>query len=357
MVLSYFLLGVSTVALADSQQSSVLAWIGLFVAFSLFSIGSVLSGTTYLALIYDITPEKQRTRAVSVVWFFLITGFALAGILYGLFLPHYTRDGFLLLFFVAPLIMAVLWFVSLIGVEKPVSATASAAPIEHRPFLQDFRTVWSNAQIRVFFAFLALSTLCFYTQDSVLEPFAGQVFNMPPATTNRFSSYWGTMTLIGIIASLWLVRRVRRTDANTSVARWGVMILLGAFMLFFISAIAQIRPLVTIGLIVMGLGLGAWTVGTLGMMMDMTRAWGAGIYLAVWTVSETLARGLGVVLGGTLRDTALRLSGELPIAYGSVFLLEALGFAVSLIVLSRINVTAFRQQAPTTEAALSAAMN
>ena len=56
---------------------------------------SALSGTTYLSLIYDITPERQRTRAVSVVWFFLITGFAVAGIAYGRLLPQYTREGFL----------------------------------------------------------------------------------------------------------------------------------------------------------------------------------------------------------------------------------------------------------------------
>jgi MFS transporter, BCD family, chlorophyll transporter len=356
IVLSYFLLGLCTVSLADNKDNG-LAWIGLFVAFLMFSIGSALSGTTYLSLIYDITPEKQRTRAVSVVWFFLITGFALAGIAYGRLLPQYTREGFLTLFFIAPLIMGILWFVSLIGEEKPVTAREASPAVQRRPFLKDLKTVWSNGQTRVFFGFLALSTLFFYTQDSILEPFAGQVFNMPLATTSRFSAYWGTMTLIGIIASLWLARRFRRTDGNTSIARWGIIILLAAFGLFFISAVAQIRPLVTIGLIVMGLGLGAWTVGTLGMMMDMTRAWGAGLYLALWTVSETLARGLGVVVGGVVRDVALSISGQLPVAYGSVFLLEVIGFAVSLVVLSRVNVSAFRQQTPTAEAALSAAMD
>jgi len=100
-----------------------------------------------------------------------------------------------------------------------------------------------------------------------------------------------------------------------------------------------------------------WTVGTLGLMMDMTRAWGAGLYLALWTVSETLARGVGVIIGGVLRDVTLSLSGSLSTAYGAVFLMEAIGFAVTLVVLSRVNVYAFQQQTPAPDTVLSAAMD
>jgi BCD family chlorophyll transporter-like MFS transporter len=128
-------------------------------------------------------------------------------------------------------------------------------------------------------------------------------------------------------------------------------------VLFFVCAVAQIRPLVTIGLIVMGVGLGIWTVGTLGMMMDMTRAWGAGIYLALWTVSETLARGVGVGIGGVIRDVTLSIANSLSVAYGTVFLLEAIGFAITLVILSRVNVVAFQQQTPAPDAVLSAAMD
>jgi BCD family chlorophyll transporter-like MFS transporter len=358
MVLSYMLLGFCTVTLADNRDN-VLAWAGLVVALVAFSIGSALSSTTYLSLIYDITPNAQRTRAVSVVWLFLIIGFAVAGIAYGRLLPQYSREGFLALFIVAPLIMGALWFVSLVGEEKPIAPAKrpGVAPVERRPFLQDLKAVWANGQTRIFFLFLGISTLAFYTQDSILEPFAGQVFNMPPATTNRFSAYWGSMALIGILVSLWLVRRFPKRADNTSLSRWGVTILFVACATLLVCAVAQVRPLVTIGLVILGLGLGVWTVGTLGLMMDMTRAWGAGLYLALWTVSETLARGLGTALGGVVRDVAFGLSGQLPAAYGSVFLVEVIGFALAFGILSRLNVAAFEQQAPAAETVLSAAMD
>jgi len=356
MILSYVLLGLGTVTLADNRDN-ILGWIGLVAALVLFSVGSTFSGTTYLSLIYDVTPERQRTRAVSVVWFFLIAGFAGAGILYGVLLPHYSREGFLALFIIAPLIMGALWFFSVWREEKPVTVVQPVAPIEKRPFLQDLKTVWANQQTRVFFLFLALSTLFFYAQDSILEPFAGQVFGMELKQTNRFSAYWGSMTLVGIVVSLWLARRFPKSFNNVILSRWGVATLLVTFALFFLSAVAQIRGLVTINLIVMGIGLGMWTVGTLGLMMDMTRAWGAGLYLALWTVSETLARGVGVIIGGVLRDVTLSLSGSLSTAYGAVFLMEAIGFAVTLVVLSRVNVYAFQQQTPAPDTVLSAAMD
>lgn len=356
MILSYFLLGLGTVTLADNRTNA-LGWIGLVAALILFSVGSTFSGTTYLSLIYDITPERQRTRVVSVVWFFLIAGFAGAGILYGKLLPQYSREGFMALFVIAPLIMGALWFFSVWREEKPVTAIQQAAPIEKRPFLQDFKTVWSNTQTRVFFLFLALSTLFFYAQDSILEPFAGQVFGMKLEQTSRFSAYWGSMTLVGIVVSLWLERRFPKTFDNVALSRWGVATLLITFALFFLSAVAQIRGLVTINLILMGIGLGMWTVGTLGLMMDMTRAWGAGLYLALWTVSETLARGVGVIIGGVLRDVTLSISGQLSTAYGAVFFMEAVGFALTLIVLSRVNVHVFQQQTPAPDTVLSAAMD
>ncbi len=357
MMLSYFILALGTVTVAEDKQSA-LGWIGMIVALILFSVGSAFSSTTYLALIYDVTPKAQQTRAISFVWSFLIIGFALAGIVYSKLLPTYTREGFLALFLIAPLIMGVLWFFSVLGEEKPINrvAKAQAAAVQHRPFWQDLRSALANGQTRVFFMFLALSTMFFYTQDSILEPFAGQVFNMPTATTNRFSSYWGTMALIGIVVSLFLARRFPKRVNNTVLARWGVAILLIAFGLFTICALAQVRALVTISLIVMGIGLGAWTVGTLGLMMDMTRSFGAGLYLSLWTVSETLARGVGTVLGGVLRDVSLSFSGQFSVSYGTVFLVEAIGFGVTLLVLNRINVRAFHQETPATTLVLEAAM-
>jgi BCD family chlorophyll transporter-like MFS transporter len=101
--------------------------------------------------------------------------------------------------------------------------------------------------------------------------------------------------------------------------------------------------LVTPGLIVLGLGLGIWNVGTLGLMMDMSPFGRAGTFLGFWTLVVTLARGAGVSSGGIIRDIALLISNDPRIAYGSVFVIGAIGLCVSLYMLQRVNIREFKQ--------------
>jgi len=359
IMISLFTLALCTVAAYETNAP--LAWIGMVASVILFSVGSVFSGTTYLALIYDITPKPQQTRVVSVVWFFLISGFAGSGILYSVLLKEYTREGFLRLFLIAPLIMGAFWFISTLGEERRQRKGEAAPQVEQVgprvSFGQTIRAAWANRQTRLFFLFLGLTTMFFYTQDIILEPFGAQVFGMTTATTNRFSSYWGSMTLIAIIVTLLLARRFPARINNISASRWSVFILIAAFALFAISAFAGVRPLVTVALIVLGIGLGVWTVGTLGLMMDMTSIAGAGLYLSLWTVSETLARGAGTALGGALRDIGFALFGNINIAYGGVFLVQAVGFALTLFVLSRVSIVDFHRNMPSPRAVMEGAMD
>src|SRR5260221_2235582 len=206
MVVSCFLLGFSTVGLAENHDN-VPAWLGVVAALILFSIGSAFSGGTFLALIYDVAPPQQRTRVVSIVWFFLILGFPIAGVAYGLLLKTYTREALLALFLIAPLVMGALWLFSLWGEEKPTQYIAPAltgGPAARSTFFRDLKVVMSNTQTRAFFLFLGLTSMFFYTQDTILEPFGGQVFSMSVQVTTRFTSYSGTMTLISILVCLWL---------------------------------------------------------------------------------------------------------------------------------------------------------
>lgn len=360
ILVSLVTIGFATVA--AHETGSPLAWLAMIASVILFSIGSAFSGTTFLALIYDITPQRQKTRAVSIVWFFLISGFAISGILYSVLLKTYTREGFLSLFIIAPLVMGGFWLLSIIGEERSVGEIKTEEKPKGKPKFRDFwpamRDAWSNSQSRVFFWFLGLTTLFFYTQDGILEPFAAQVFQMPTSTTNRFSSYWGSMTLIGIVVCLFLARRFPMRINNTSLSRWSVVILGVTFALFAVCALAQIRALVTICLIILGVGLGAWTVGTLGLMMDMTLITGAGLYLSLWTVSETLARGVGTLIGGLIRDVGMSVTGNnYAVAYAAVFIFQAVGFLLTLLLLNRINVGAFQASMPSAAMVVESAMD
>jgi len=84
-----------------------------------------------------------------------------------------------------------------------------------------------------------------------------------------------------------------------------------------------------------------YTVGGVSLLMAMTTEKAAGAYLGLWTMTQLVSRGLGIGLGGVVRDVGLSLTGSLPLAYASVFALEAVGLVVCIGLLARLDVIGF----------------
>lgn len=354
MALSLGGLGFITASLARGTAATAVTWVAISLAMLLFSLGNALSGSTFLALIYDRAPQHQRGRAVGLVWTFLLLGYTLAGVLFALLLPSdddpataltFSPDTLQTLFVAAALALAALWFFSLLGEERR-SRGAAAQPGEDEyttTLRADLRLVWHNRRLRFFLIYLALSMIFAFSQDLILEPFAGDVFGMSAQHTTRFAAYWGSMAIIGTLLFLWLSRRYKRLT-NTAMSGLGVGLLAVTFALFAFAGAAGLRALVTPGLIMLGFGLGLWNVGTLGLMMDMSPAGRAGTFLGFWTLVVTLARGLGVAGGGIVRDLVLAASGDLALSYVAVFALGAAGLMAALWALARVRVRAFHTE-------------
>jgi BCD family chlorophyll transporter-like MFS transporter len=371
------MLGFQTGAIARGNPVGLVTWLVLAGALFLFSLGSAFSGGTFLALIYDRSGESERGRAVGIVWTFLLLGFTIGGILFGLLLPSYeTREMFAwvgvsgaefethkelltvgrlmyapqtieVLFAVAGLMLGSLWFFSLLGEEKRLRGEAARESVEasgeHDTSMKDdLKLVWRSRPMRFFAAYLGLSMIFAFSQDLILEPFAAEVFNMDANHTTRFAAYWGSMSILGTVLFLWLSRKFPRLN-NTVMSYTGVTILVVTFGLFAVCALFEIRGLVTIGLITLGLGLGIWNVGTLGLMMDMSPLERAGTFLGFWTLLVTFARGFGVSGGGIGRDVLLQLTGNLSLSYGLVFLGSMFGLVVSIWALRHVKVATFRR--------------
>ncbi len=369
MVISIITLGLITADLARGTPADALRWIGLTVSLLLFSLGSAFSGGTFLALIYDRSATSQRGRAVGVVWTFLLLGYAVGGPIFGIMLPSsgdnanglkFSPETLQNLFIGAAIILALLWFFSLLGEERRsksgelVAPSAAAPTVPQTSLIGDLKLAWSNRQTRLFFWFLALSMAFAFSQDLILEPFAGDVFGMEARVTTRFSGYWGSMAILGSVAFLVLSRRYKRLN-NTVMSVIGVALLVVTFGVFALSSLAEIRGLVTPGLILLGLGLGIWEIGTLGMMMEMSPFGRAGTFLGFWTLVVTLARGVGVSGGGIIRDIALQATGSLNVSYGLVFAIGMVGLVISLWVVTRVKVDRFKAaQEPTDTAPILA---
>jgi BCD family chlorophyll transporter-like MFS transporter len=59
---------------------------------------------------------------------------------------------------------------------------------------------------------------------------------------------------------------------------------------------------------------------------------------------QLVSRGIGIGLGGVMHDVMLALTGSPALAYSSVFLLEALGLAVCIGLVLRLDVAGFARQ-------------
>jgi BCD family chlorophyll transporter-like MFS transporter len=289
---------------------------------------------------------------MSIVQVFLVVSFPVAGVVYGLLMPDYDQATFWRIVLIGMAISACCFFFSLVGEERPGAAAAADDPQEQAPFPALLREMWGDRQTRAFFLFLAIGAMSAFAQDAVLEPFGGDVFGMPNGETTRFNAYWGVGVLITLLGTVFVTRR-RMAHEQTSTTLLGLLLTAIPLVLLGLVALTSARALLIPVLFVFGLGFGVYTVGAVSLLMAMTADRRAGAYLGLWTVAQLVFRGLGIFLGGFVRDVALLLSGSAPVAYATVFLLEAVGLLACAWVLLRVDVPGFarRRTAPAVPAA------
>jgi BCD family chlorophyll transporter-like MFS transporter len=305
-----------------------------------YGAGTAISGGPYLALIHDRTPAAKRGVAISIAQTLLLLGFAISPIVFGRLLPVYSPEKFQTLAIITGIVAALFWFFSIFREDRKVS-TAEVAPQENRPSLRlMLKSMWADRRARGFAIFLSLGAMASFAQDAVLEPFGGDVFAMDVQQTTRFTAYFGAGVLVMMIITSILTRK-RRPEQQSLPALIGLSVMIVGLLLLAVSGLAYIRWLIIPALLVFGLGFGAYTIGGVSLLMAMTTNQAAGAYLGLWTMIQLVSRGVGIALGGIVRDVMLALTGSLAVAYSSVFILEAVGLAVCVGLLLRLDVVGF----------------
>ena len=343
MVLSLPLLGLSVLRLGGSN-SDVLGWLAALLSSVMYGTGTLISGSPFLALVRESAPEERQGLAISTVETILIIFFALAGIVFSLWMPVYDARIFWEMIAITMLVGGFFWVFAIIGVERrqrPSAATPTTTEPRRAPLGVVLREIWSDQRTRRFFTFLSLATLAAWVQDAILEPFGGDVFGLDVGVTTRFNSYWQTATVLTLVlgAALW---RKRSPERQAPIAIAGLaMMAAGLALLAAAGALGQ-RHLIELALFVFGGGFGIYTFGGFSLMAVMSPDRHAGAYLGLWSLSVVVFKGLGALIGGVLRDLFLLSLGLSPgLSYGLVFLIQALGLIAALLVLSRTDVLGF----------------
>ena len=330
--------------------------IALCSLFSLYGLAISMATTPYLALVIDLTTEKERPKAIGVIWCMLTIGIVVGAI--AISITTKGLDGVSDVAVLEPALQTFMVRVALIvlaisffacwGIEPKKSRLNSKAKTSNKEIglKESWILVTSSPQILIFFTFLILYTLGLFLQDPILESYGAEVFNLPISKTTLLNAFWGGGTLFGLLlGGLWITPRL----GKLSTARIGCWMIISSLILLILSGlIANANGLYGV-LVVFGVAAGLATNSALSLMLDLTLPAVAGTMVGVWGLAQALSRAMGKVFGGGLLDLGRLISGSENafIAFSFVFALEILVMFLAILVLQKVNIKRFKEETST----------
>ncbi|HBE59972.1 MAG TPA: MFS transporter [Cyanobacteria bacterium UBA11149] len=362
-------LGGSIQATGWSIQSYAIAGI-VGLIFALYGLALSASSTPFAALLVDVTDEDNRSQLIAIVWSMLMVGIVVGAIISSKLLARPEICGPEILaynptqappivdigklkatinpvFKIMPGIVLGLSWLGTVGIEKKYSRYNSRSTLVEREdkitFIRALRVLTANRQTGVFFSFLLVLTLSLFTQDAVMEPYGGEVFGMCISETTKLNVPFGMGTLIGIGFTGFLI--LPRLGKQQTI-KIGCITAAVCSGLFIMAGFAANPGLLKSSLLFFGLASGVLTAAATSLMLDLTAAEVAGTFIGAWGLAQAMARGLATVLGGGVLNLGKVLFSQQPVlAYGLVFTVQAVGMIAAIILLRRISIREFQDNA------------
>ena len=286
----------------------------------------------------------------------MIVGFAVTAGVVGKLIDPYSPQVLLQVSACLSAVTALITALCLWGLEKDTEPhlgqvqNKAAEHLQKQNFQEAFQEAWADPAARTFTVFVFMSMLAYSAQDLILEPFAGAVHGFTPGQTTQLSGWHHMGVLVGMLAvagagSRWVAGRLG------SVQSWmvgGCLFSAMATAGLVSSALSAEWPLKA-NVVFLGVANGAFSIAAIATMMRLASEGGAGregTRMGLWGAAQAAAFGLGGLLGTAASDLAHALLGEQRTAYAAVFGMQALMFAVSAAVASRLRNGPALQRAP-----------
>jgi BCD family chlorophyll transporter-like MFS transporter len=316
-------------------------WWGIplgFAAFGAWGLGFNFATVSYLSLAAELSGPSQRTKVVGMMWFSLILSMIIGGILFARSIDPYTHERLITSFYMICGIALGVGTIGIIGLEPRYRETV----VEHK---LGMRATWQlmsrNPQAKFFFGYLIILLIAILSQDVLLEPYAADIFAVPPAETTRYTSFWGMAFLVALLITSPLSNRF----GLKPTAGVGAVIAASGLATIILAGVLHRVELLIPGLAIFGFGAGLSTATNLALMFDMTVAGQVGVFIGAWGVADALARLGGTVLSGVIRDVIVYGLGSKLGGYTLVFFIEMVLLIVSVFMLRHIHVDMFKQKA------------
>lgn len=318
-------------------------WSGVMLgilAFGAWGMGYNLAAVSYLALASEISEDDQRGKTIAVMWIMMIVSIVLTSVTISRLVDPYTPQALKQSFQWVGFVALSLGLLGLFGVERRESMGEVATGQRYSWWTMS-KAVMENHQARRFFIYLVLLLVAILGQDILLEPFAGEAFNMSVSETTRITSIWGVFVLVALFLTGWLEKRFPKRILTS----WGGWMVFGGFILITLSGLVSHSTTFYVGLVFLGMGTGISTVTNLSLMLDMTIEGQVGLFIGAWGMANAISRLIGSILGGISRDVVRQMTNDPVAGYIVVFAVMATMVLITLIMLKWISVDAFHQQA------------
>jgi BCD family chlorophyll transporter-like MFS transporter len=337
---------IATNATVMMESSPVIGILLGILAFSMIGAGVGASGTSLLALLASRTAPQRRPAAAATTWIMMIVGIIITAGVSGALLDPFSPQRLAL---VASGIVGIAFLLTLLAVwgvegepEKP------AGPEQFKPpFAQVLRETWADPLARRFTIFVFVSMLAYSTQDLILEPFAGLVFNMTPGQSTQLASVQHQGVLLGMI--LVGVCGARFGDRKRAWMRqWTVAGCIGsAAALVALACASAVGPAWPLQPTVFALGFanGVFAVSAIGSMMGLAGAGQAsreGVRMGVWGAAQACAFACGGFAGAAGVDILRAVLPQDSSAFLIVFSLEAALFMFAALLAARLDLVGER---------------
>ncbi len=312
------------------------------LAFGAWGMGYNLSAVSYFSLATEVSGQKGRGATIATMFFVMVIGLIATGITLSRMVPTYTPEALTRAFTLVAASALTLGLLGLFKLEKSADLSPHTEPHTENYTLKEIvSAIKENRVAKIFFVYLLLLLAAILGQDVLLEPFGAQAFGMTLEQTSRIVSISSTFTLVAFIVAGFMEGRVNKKV----IAQIGNLGALAGFLIVIASGLMASVSLFYIGITLLGFGTGISTVANLALMFELTVPEKVGLYIGAWGFSNGLSRLTGLLMAGVVADVATRITGQALSGYLVVFGIEATMLLVAAIMLSRIDVGAFKKQA------------
>lgn len=272
--------------------------VGAALAFLLVGAGLHTTQTAGLALATDLAPPDSRPRVVAFLYVMLLFGMVGSAFIFSQLLAEFNEIRLIQIIQGVAVVQLLLNIAALWKQEARDPSRTS--PDRVRPVFNEswakFRK--SGGSIRVLIA-LALGTAAFSMQDILLEPYGAEILKLSVGQTTALTAFFAMGTLVGFgIAA----KTLGKGADPYRVAGFGAVAGVFAFSAVIFAAPLNSVLLFRIGATLIGFGGGLFAAGTLTAAMALAKDGESGLALGTWGAVQATAAGVGIALGGGIRD-------------------------------------------------------